>query len=148
MLTRFLLLNASRGSRAISLSSRLASSVSITDNGKILKLICDDHQQDEAAADLRYHSIWLRHNCRCPSCFSPSTDQTIVPVPLLTNDLKLISTEIKGNDVHFTVSASSTNHAHSGHCPIDWLKEAAYSGNAIDKQRSEAEPVLTVNLYK
>jgi gamma-butyrobetaine dioxygenase len=51
-----------------------------------------------------------------------------------------------GNDVHFTVSASSTNHAHSGHCPIDWLKEAAYSGNAIDKQRREAEPVSTTTL--
>ena len=25
-----------------------------------------------------YHAVWLRHNCRCPECWDPVTEQTLV----------------------------------------------------------------------
>lgn len=47
-------------------------SCSVIENGKKIKLLCDDEPER------RYHGVWLRHNCRCPQCLSASSRQTVV----------------------------------------------------------------------
>ena len=66
-----------------------ASTCSISRDGKKLNVQCDGE------AERRYHGVWLRHNCRCPVCLSPSTNQNIVHYSSLI-DLKIKDATLKG----------------------------------------------------
>ena len=69
---------------------RFASSTcSISKDGKKLNLQCDGEEER------RYHGVWLRHNCRCTACLSPSTKQNIVHHSSLM-DLKITDATLKG----------------------------------------------------
>ena len=65
--------------------------VAVSEDGRKLKLQCEGEQER------RFHSIWLRHNCRCPVCTSVHTGQTIVHYSNLTKDLRLASADVKGS---------------------------------------------------
>ena len=70
--------------------------VSVTDSGKKLQLV------REGDIERRYHSVWLRHNCRCPECYSQSAQFSTVHPDALTKDLRIISANIEGINVsHF-----------------------------------------------
>ena len=65
--------------------------VSVIENGKKLKLLCDGEQER------RYHGVWLRHNCRCPECYSSTTNMCQVHPSILTTDSTVKSACIKGS---------------------------------------------------
>ena len=82
------------GNRLFSSSSFLQASscnVSVSEDGKKLKLLCDGE------LERRYHGVWLRHNCRCPECFPAYSQQNIVHHSHLV-DLKLTNAEVEGNE--------------------------------------------------
>ena len=124
--------------------------VSVTDSGKKLQLLT------EGDPERRYHSVWLRHNCRCPECYSQSAQFSTVHPDALTKDLHIISANIEGIYVsHFlTLSHTHTlddtvyvtfNSGHIGTYNIDWLIEHNYSDSDLQKRkRKEAEPLVTV----
>ena len=64
--------------------------VAVSEDGRKLKLQCEGEQER------RFHSIWLRHNCRCPVCTSVHTNQTIVNPNCLTKDLRVDSATFEG----------------------------------------------------
>ena len=64
--------------------------VVVSDDGRKLKLQCEGEQER------RFHSKWLRHNCRCPVCTSVHTNQTIVNPNVLTKDLRVESASLEG----------------------------------------------------
>ena len=63
--------------------------VSVIEDGKKLKLLCDGE------LERRYHGVWLRHNCRCPECFPAYSQQNIVHHSHLV-DLKLTNANVEG----------------------------------------------------
>ena len=63
---------------------------SIIEDGKKMKLLCGEHEPER-----RYHGVWLRHNCRCPQCLSPSTNQNVVPYENLI-DLEITNVFVEG----------------------------------------------------
>ena len=65
--------------------------VAVSEDGRKLKLQCEGEQER------RFHSIWLRHNCRCPVCTSVHTGQTIVNPNLLTKDLRVDFANLEGS---------------------------------------------------
>ena len=66
-----------------------ASTCSVSKDGKKLNLYCDGEPER------RYHGTWLRYNCRCPVCLSPSTNQNIVHYSNLV-DLTIKDASLKG----------------------------------------------------
>ena len=58
--------------RFASTSLSQATSVSVAEDGNKLHLLT------EGELERRYHSVWLRHNCRCTECLSPTSWQNIV----------------------------------------------------------------------
>ena len=78
-------------------------SVSVAEDGKKLYLWIDEEPER------RYHSVWLKHNCQCPKCLSPFTDQVVVPVASLTLDTKITSAEIIGKFSFDTTCLGTTS---------------------------------------
>ena len=66
--------------------------VSTADDGKKLKLIC------KKDGEMRYHGVWLRHNCRCPECYAHAAHNTTVRPEHLTGDNKILAAELKGSN--------------------------------------------------
>ena len=69
-----------------------AVNVSIAEDGKKLQLLI------EGEPERRYHSIWLRHNCQCPQCFSHDVYMSQVHPNELSTDIKVESVELKGKN--------------------------------------------------
>ncbi len=44
--------------------------------------------QCDGEAEMRYHGVWLRHNCRCPVCLSPDNQNVVHHSSLI--DLKIM----------------------------------------------------------
>ena len=76
------------------ISRQAATSLSITDDGKKLNLLVDGE------LERRYHSVWLRHNCQCPQCFSKASHMNMVHPSELTTDMKVKSAQLKGKIYH------------------------------------------------
>lgn len=70
------------------LASIRSASVAVIDEGSKLQLRLDDEP------DRRFHSVWLRHNCRCTVCLSVSSDQNIV------HHSQLVDVVIKDAKIH------------------------------------------------
>ena len=124
--------------------------VSVTDNGKKLQLLT------EGDPERRYHSVWLRHNCRCPECYSQSAQFSTVHPDALTKDLRIISANTEGINVIHVLTLShmhflddnvyvTFNSGHVGTYNINWLIEHSYSDSDFQKRkREDAEPLVTV----
>ena len=51
-------------------SPGIQSRLLVADDGKKLQLVWDDDRETN------FHCVWLRHNCRCSECLSPSGQKT------------------------------------------------------------------------
>ena len=76
------------------ISRQAATSLSITEDGKKLNLLVDGEPER------KYHSIWLRHNCQCPQCFSKASHMNMVHPSELATDIKVKSAQLKGKIYH------------------------------------------------
>ena len=64
--------------------------VTVSQDKRKVKLLCEGEQER------RLHGIWLRHNCRCPTCTSVHHNQTVVDPKLLHKDLQVESARMNG----------------------------------------------------
>lgn len=64
--------------------------VTVSEDKRKVKLLCEGEQER------RLHGIWLRHNCRCPTCTSVHHNQTVVDPKLLHRDLQVESARLNG----------------------------------------------------
>ena len=71
------------------LLQRLSTNARVIDSGKKLSLDCSGDV-------MRFHTVWLRHNCHCDQCLS-SSGQKIKSFESLCGDLKITSAEVKGH---------------------------------------------------
>ncbi|KAF9223830.1 Trimethyllysine dioxygenase [Gyrodon lividus] len=73
----------------------------------------------------RFHNIWLRDHCRCPSCFHPVTKQRLVNTFEIPLNIKPhhVQASAEGLEV---VWPSSTTEYHSSFYPWSWLKAHTY----------------------
>ena len=44
---------------------------SVNKNENKIKVIFEE-------GEMRYHGVWLRHNCRCPQCYDYASENTLV----------------------------------------------------------------------
>lgn len=58
--------------KAYAFAEGISPSIAIAEDGKKLKLAW------EGDREWSYHSVWLRHNCRCSECLSPHGQKTAV----------------------------------------------------------------------
>ena len=69
-------------------------SVTVAEGGKKVELTWNDNEQ------WRFHSVWLRHNCRCSECLSPYGQKTAVLVEsfrrAVAQDIRIESAHLQG----------------------------------------------------
>ena len=70
------------------LRQQRAAQVAVSED-KRLTLQCEGEQER------RFHGIWLRHNCRCPVCYSHDTNMSLVNYTQLIG-VELASARVKG----------------------------------------------------
>ncbi|KAL4064995.1 hypothetical protein V8B97DRAFT_1875437, partial [Scleroderma yunnanense] len=73
----------------------------------------------------RFHHIWLRDHCRCPSCFHPVTKQRLVNTFQIPRDIKPIHVHGSTEGLEVVWPAPTTEH-HSSFYPWTWLREHSY----------------------
>ena len=85
-----------RNSRPTSTVMRMYSSeadtLRVSENGRTLTVAWQSDRHEST-----YHSLWLRHNCRCPDCVEASSGQKLVlPQRDLQQGLEIKSATIPG----------------------------------------------------
>ncbi|KAI6154708.1 Trimethyllysine dioxygenase [Pisolithus tinctorius] len=73
----------------------------------------------------RFHHMWLRDHCRCPSCFHPVTKQRLVDTFQIPRDIKPTNLHASTGGLEIIWSSPSTEH-HSSFYPWSWLREHTY----------------------
>ncbi|KIJ12858.1 trimethyllysine dioxygenase [Paxillus involutus ATCC 200175] len=73
----------------------------------------------------RFHHIWLRDHCRCPSCFHPVTKQRLVNTFEIPPNIKPHHVQASAGGLE-VVWPSSTAEYHSSFYPWSWLKAHTY----------------------
>ncbi|KAI6033285.1 Trimethyllysine dioxygenase [Pisolithus marmoratus] len=81
----------------------------------------------------RFHHIWLRDHCRCPSCFHPVTKQRLVNTFQIPRDIKPVHHRASTEGLEIVLTSQggdpgpslSTEH-HLSFYPWSWLKEHTY----------------------
>ena len=66
--------------------------------------VCDDRRkltpvQFEGEKERRFHGVWLRHNCRCPVCYSHDNYMSLVSYKQLIG-VELSSARVQGAPAH------------------------------------------------
>ena len=106
-----------------------------------------------------YHSVWLRHNCRCPLCLADHSEQkTVEPMELVNSRVTKASTRyielaritcthvtLTDDNVNFTWV--SDNSEHEGFIPLQWLKQNCYSEETLNKKREAAKPTVAPKVF-
>ncbi|XP_071962888.1 gamma-butyrobetaine dioxygenase-like [Antedon mediterranea] len=104
------------------------------------------HWNDDAEALSRYHSIWLRYNCKCDSCIQAHSGQKLTDILSIPEKPTLISATLQpdGNHVHLRWKEEPD---HVGVVTLDWLKEYCYSQKARNDRMKKCEyKFLTGNI--
>ena len=87
-----------------------AAQVIVSDNKKKLALQCAGEQERT------FHGIWLRHNCRCPLCYSHDASMSLVNYTQLIG-VELASANVQGqlvqNMMLISSCSSSAHHVHA-----------------------------------
>ena len=90
--------------RVFSSSCRSLSSdthaVNLTQDGRRMELLCDTD------AKRIYHGVWLRHNCRCPECYSEVTNMLKLRICEVSKCKEIVSARIDGklfNNMFYTL---------------------------------------------
>ncbi|KAI5988739.1 Trimethyllysine dioxygenase [Pisolithus albus] len=73
----------------------------------------------------RFHHMWLRDHCRCPSCCHPVTKQRLVNTFQIPRDIKPTHHHASTEGLEIVWPSPSTTH-HSSFYPWSWLKEHTY----------------------
>ncbi len=68
-------------------------SVSLTQDGRNMELLCEDTTETKRI----YNGVWLRHNCRCPECYSESTKMLKLRICDASSHKVITSAKIDGN---------------------------------------------------
>ena len=129
---------------------------------KRLTLQCEGEQEK------RFHGVWLRHNCRCPVCYSHDTNMSLVNYTQLIG-VELASAHVQGPIATYssrltTLSISlfslgtgdqvimdwinrlQDGSTHTGSLPLSWLKDNDYSlPESFTKRQQEAKPIVAVS---
>ena len=71
-----------------------------------------------------FHYVWLRDNCPCDKCFSPTNSLRLQDPLLLTTDIKPVAVSQNSNQ-SLTISWLD---GHESDFTADWLKRNAYDG--------------------
>ena len=71
-------------------------SVSVNTQDNKMRVMCEGEEEGE----MRYHGVWLRHNCRCPQCYDHSAHNTLVrPHQLKGYNTHIEKVSVKGQSV-------------------------------------------------
>jgi trimethyllysine dioxygenase len=71
----------------------------------------------------RFHGIWLRDHCRCPSCFHPVTKQRLVDTSTIPLGVKPAVMTVAQDKLLITWDADS----HQSAVELDWLRAHSYA---------------------
>ncbi|KAJ3020001.1 hypothetical protein HKX48_001458 [Thoreauomyces humboldtii] len=72
----------------------------------------------------RFHGIWLRDHCRCPSCFHPVTKQRLVDTSAIPLSIKPAVMSVEGDQLSILWE---TEDAHRSLVSLDWLRTNSYA---------------------
>ncbi|KAG8935363.1 hypothetical protein FRC02_008168 [Tulasnella sp. 418] len=85
----------------------------------------------------RYHNIWLRDHCRCPSCYHPITKQRLVDTFEIQPDIEPTHVESKLEGLEVVWPSSPP---HVSLYPWSWLKTNSY--DPPNKRKESDEQIL------
>ncbi len=114
----------------------------LTGDSSKLELLAEGEEKKRA-----YHGVWLRHNCRCPECYSAPTNTTKLNITDVYHCKEIKSARINGKQMwssivlltrHYTggnVLVRWTDTEHEGLYPLDWLVHNDYSNEENRKER-------------
>ncbi len=72
-------------------------SVSVITQDNKMRVVCEGEEEGEEEGEMRYHGVWLRHNCRCPQCYDHSAHNTLVrPHQLKGGNTHIEKVTVKG----------------------------------------------------
>ncbi|XP_012946750.1 gamma-butyrobetaine dioxygenase [Aplysia californica] len=112
-------------------SDKTITEVWISDGGKFVGITWNDGHVS------RYHAVWLRHNCHCPSCRS-NTYTNLVPLDVLNAELMVHDVTMEGEKVVvITWSDGPGEGQHRGPIPTYWLRYYCYSQEAMRLRREQ-----------
>ncbi|XP_037072112.1 gamma-butyrobetaine dioxygenase-like [Pollicipes pollicipes] len=104
--------------------SSLAGSVYLKDIPRIVSAVPACHQtakvifEDNKTAEFKY--IWLRDNCKCPSCVDVDTRQKLLDTPSIDSKIKPKALQIDENN-QLVITWSSRDGEHVSHFDNSWL---------------------------
>ena len=99
--------------------------VAVSEDRRKLTLQCEGEQER------RFHGIWLRHNCRCPVCYSHNDNMSRVSYKQLVG-VELTSAHVKGAKDHASRGLAispvlqETRLSWSGYCKMALLTLVAF----------------------
>ncbi|XP_067680488.1 gamma-butyrobetaine dioxygenase-like [Haliotis asinina] len=110
-----------------------AASVTIVDGGKNVEIKWDD------GSISRYHSMWLRQSCHCPSC-RLSTNQPIVNFKDVDIDAIVTAVQLDGDKVLKVIWSDDKDH--TGIFPVPFLKHYSYSDESLAEIKKQRKMVF------
>ncbi|CAO1633555.1 unnamed protein product [Parajaminaea phylloscopi] len=78
----------------------------------------------------RFHHIWLRDHCRCPTCYHPKTKQRLLDTFAIPRDVHPLSVEAttEGLEVIWPRKSAGTEpESHASLYPWKWLRNHSYA---------------------
>ncbi|KAJ3925836.1 MAG: hypothetical protein NXY57DRAFT_928306, partial [Lentinula lateritia] len=91
----------------------------------------------------RFHHIWLRDHCRCPTCLHPKTMQRLLNTFQIPPDIKPIKVEssLQGLRVVWPAHEHTEHGEHESVYSWEWLKENSYDPR-IEPEDKETKKIL------
>ncbi|XP_046343344.2 gamma-butyrobetaine dioxygenase-like isoform X1 [Haliotis rufescens] len=108
--------------------------VTTVDGGKNVEIKWDD------GSISKYHSMWLRQSCHCPSC-RLSTNQPIVNFMDVNIDATVSDARLDGDKVLKVIWSDDKNHM--GLFPVPFLKHYSYSDKSLTEIKNQRKMVFS-----
>ncbi|XP_071081334.1 gamma-butyrobetaine dioxygenase-like [Haliotis cracherodii] len=105
--------------------------VTTVDGGKNVAIKWDDGSVS------RYHSLWLRQSCHCPSCRLPTNQPIVIWKDV---DVTVSAAELDGDKVIKVTWSDDKNH--TGLFPLPFLKHYSYSDKSLAEINNQRKMIF------
>ncbi|XP_050399256.2 gamma-butyrobetaine dioxygenase isoform X1 [Patella vulgata] len=108
-------------------------------DGRMVEIIWKDGKHS------KFHSIWLRHTCHCPSCkIDVSGQPTVALTEIPLDDLYITDIDLTEENV-LKVIWKEGDKTHQGYLPSSYLKTYCYSDGEIERKSNAARMTFTTD---
>ena len=129
--------NPMRSSASENANLENATSVELSGNKRYVSIRIDGGES------LRFHAIWMRHNCHCENCKQPHSGQKLIEVSKLQPVYTVKSVQLDSTNRMLNVTWNEE--FHTTRLPLEFLRDNEYSSETLEKRLSAITPVPILN---